>query len=79
LTHTLDAWGSRQAERHLVRLEEGIDLLGTNPSMGRECDQVRAGLRRLEIGSHVVLYLIATGGILVVRILHQQMLPAENL
>jgi plasmid stabilization system protein ParE len=35
-------------------------------------------LRRFEIGSHVVFYLVETGGILVVRVLHQQMLPSKN-
>ena len=76
--YTMSTWGSRQTGRYLAKLEKGIDLLATTPSAGRKCDQVRAGLHRFEIESHVVFYLIETGGILVVRILHQQMLPSDN-
>jgi toxin ParE1/3/4 len=79
VAYTMSAWGWRQTDEYVGRLEDGIDLLGTNPAIGRKCDEIRAGLRRFEIGSHVVFYLVEAGGILVVRILHQQMLPAKNL
>ena len=46
--------------------------------MGRTCDSVNIGLRRFEHGKHVVFYRIATGGILIVRVLHQAMIPAKS-
>jgi plasmid stabilization system protein ParE len=46
--------------------------------MGRGCDLVSIGLRRFERGKHVVFYRIVTGGILIVRVLHQQMIPAKS-
>lgn len=76
--HTLGAWGWRQTAEYLAKLEEGIDLLGTNPLIGRKCDEIQADLRRFEIGSHVVFYLAETEGILVVRVLHEHMLPAKH-
>ena len=76
-SHTMGTWGWRQAEQYLGKLEECFDLLGNNPAIGRNCDGIRAALRRFEIGSHVVFYLVEAGGILVVRVLHQQMLPSK--
>jgi plasmid stabilization system protein ParE len=45
------------------------------PAIGRSCDAIRAGLRRFEIGKYVVFYLTEPDGVLVVRVLHQRMLP----
>jgi len=52
-------------------------MLADNPNLGRACDFIRPGLRRLEHGRYVVFYCQAATGILVSRILHQRMLP-EN-
>jgi toxin ParE1/3/4 len=52
--------------------------LADNPALGRTCDDVRSGLRRLEHGKHVVFYREERGGILVSRILHQSMLPDRH-
>jgi toxin ParE1/3/4 len=46
--------------------------------MGRGGDSVSIGLRRFEHGKHVVFYRIVPGGILVVRVLHQQMVPIKS-
>ena len=53
-------------------------MLADNPELGRTCDDVRPGLRRMESGRHVVFYREDTGGILVSRILHQRMLPERH-
>ena len=50
-------------------------MLADNPALGRACNDVRPGLRRMECGRHVVFYREGAGGILVSRILHQRMLP----
>ena len=73
--YTTSTWGWRQADRYLAALEDGFDLIAQNPSLGRSCDRLRTGLRRFEIGSHVVFYLPEPEGVLVVRVLHQRMLP----
>jgi toxin ParE1/3/4 len=75
--YTTSTWGWRQTNQYLAKLEDGFDLLAQNPSIGRSCESIRAGLRRFEIGRHVVFYLPEPGGVLVVRVLHQQMLPSN--
>ena len=74
-TYTLRAWGKAQASRYLDDLEGCCEMLANNPDLGRRCEEIRPGLRRLEHGRHVIFYRRARTGILVVRVLHQRMLP----
>jgi toxin ParE1/3/4 len=73
--YTLRTWGRAQAARYISELEVCCQKLADNPALGRPCDNVRPGLRRLEHSKHVVFYRQKRGGILVSRILHQRMLP----
>lgn len=75
--YTTAEWGWRQADQYLAKFEDGFDLLTKNPSIGRGCGSIREGLRRFEIGRHVVFYLIRSDGILVVRVLHERTMPAN--
>jgi toxin ParE1/3/4 len=75
--YTTRTWGWRQANVYLARLEDGFDLLAKSPSIGRSCDSIRPGLRRFEIGKHVVFYLAQADELLIVRVLHQQMIPTK--
>ncbi|MGA7342547.1 MAG: type II toxin-antitoxin system RelE/ParE family toxin [Terracidiphilus sp.] len=77
--YTSEEWGWRRADQYLAKFEEGFDLLAKNPLIGRNSDSIRNGLRRFEISRHVVFYLISADGILVVRVLHQRMMPANYL
>jgi toxin ParE1/3/4 len=77
--YTLRAWGEAQAARYLNELEACCHKLADNPALGRRCDEVRSGLRRLEHGQHVVFYRQDDDGILISRILHQRMLPDIHL
>jgi toxin ParE1/3/4 len=76
-TYTIRIWGEDQCARYLDGLEACCKMRADNPALGRSCDDVRPGLRRMEHGSHVVFYREVAGGILISRILHQRMLP-EN-
>jgi toxin ParE1/3/4 len=75
--YTTETWGSRQTDRYLGQLEDAFHLLAQNPLIGRSCEAIRAGLYRFEVGKHVVFYRAEPGGILVVRVLHQQMIPGN--
>jgi toxin ParE1/3/4 len=77
--YTTATWGWRQTDKYLAKLEECFELLAGNPSVGRTCDSIRIGLRRFEIGSHVVFYFPDKVEILIVRVLHDRMLPANYL
>lgn len=73
--YTQQQWGDVQADRYLNALEITCESLADTPQMGRECDWVRPGLRRMEQGSHVIFFVEEDKGILVVRILHKSMSP----
>ena len=77
--YTLHTRGEAQADRYIGELETCCQMLADNPSLGRPCDDIRPGLRRIEHGKHVVFYrLQKPGGLLVVRVLHQRMLPERQ-
>jgi toxin ParE1/3/4 len=75
--YTTDKWGWQQTDRYLSELEDSIQLLAQNPEMGRACDAISPGLRRHEVSKHVVFYRLKPGGIRIVRVLHQQMIPVK--
>jgi len=77
-TRTLHTWGQDQAIGYVDDLEACCRKLANNPELGRACDHVRPGLRRMEHGRHVLFYRIEAKGILVSRILHQRMLPERQ-
>ena len=77
-TYTLRTWGKAQTARYLGDLEAFCRTLADNPALGRPCDEVRPGLRRMGHGKHVVFYRQDRTGILISRILHQSMLPEKH-
>jgi len=77
--YTVDRWGPSQAERYLNGLDDCFKRLVQIPQMGRACDQIRQGYRRIEQGKHVVIYRADADGVFICRILHQHMLPERQL
>jgi toxin ParE1/3/4 len=75
--YTRKSWGKAQELKYLGELERCCKSLASNSQIGRKCDEVRAGLRRLEQGQHVIFYRENGDGILVVRVLHRAMLPSR--
>lgn len=76
--YTLRTWGKAQTASYLGELEAFCQTLADNPALGRACDHIRPGLRRMEHGKHVIFYRRGSTGILVSRILHQGMLPEKH-
>jgi toxin ParE1/3/4 len=76
--YTLRQWGEDQTIRYIDDLEACCQQLAASPELGRLCDDVRPGLRRMERGRHVIFYRQEPGGILVSRVLHQRMLPERH-
>lgn len=76
--YTLERWGEDQTIRYIDDLEACCRQLADAPDLGRPCDDVRPGLRRIERGRHVIFYRLRPDGILVSRILHQRMLPERH-
>lgn len=76
--YTIARWGADQATRYAQGLHACFQTLAGNPEMGRTCDAIGSGLRRHELGRHVVFNRLKRGGILILRVLHQQMVPRES-
>ena len=76
--YTLRAWGEDQAIRYIDGVGTCCHRLADNPQLGRVCDYIRPGLRRMEHARHVVSCRIEAGGIRISRILHQRMLPERQ-
>lgn len=76
--YTSDVWGANQAELYLDSLVECLVRIAQMPSLGRPCDSVHPGFRRIEQGKHVIFYIQDGSDIFVGRILHQNMLPSRH-
>lgn len=72
--YTHEHWGVEQAEAYLSELVRAMQRASANPVIGRACDDIRPGYRKLPVGSHVVFYRTTDeGAVDVVRILHRRM------
>jgi toxin ParE1/3/4 len=72
--YTHDRWGVDQAEEYLRELQRAIERAAANPRIGRACDEIRPGYRKLAAGSHTLFYQVTAEGVIdVVRVLHQRM------
>ena len=76
--YTLEMWGELQALRYLDDLDDCFKRLAHAPQIGRPCDGIRKGYRRLEHARHVIFYRVDLDGIIIGRILHQSMLPGVH-
>ncbi|MDP4026604.1 type II toxin-antitoxin system RelE/ParE family toxin [Methylobacterium sp. NEAU 140] len=63
-------FGVRQAEAYAASLEHAFRLLADNPGLGRKAEAIRAGVRRHECASHVILYEPADSGVLILAVVH---------
>ena len=78
--YTLDRWDIDQAESYVRELLRAFDRAAADPRIGRPCDEIRSGYRKLPAGSHTVYYRITVEGVLeIMRILHQRMDPGRHL
>jgi toxin ParE1/3/4 len=72
--YTCRRWDVDQAEEYLRELQHAIERAASNPRIGRACDEIRPGYRKLAAGSHTLYYRINSEGVVdIVRVLHQRM------
>lgn len=69
---TFERWGATQADAYIDQLCDRLQLLVEQPNLGRACEELRTGYRRILIGSHVVFYRIDGDLVVVVRVLHEK-------
>lgn len=74
IDYTREAWGDAQAKTYLDGLEETCGLLAEYPSMGRTFSTRFPNRRRLEYGSHVIVYTRVPDGVRLDRLVHHKQL-----
>ncbi len=72
-SYSAGRWNDEQADRYIRQIESVFAKVGQRPSLGRACNDIRQGYFRISAGSHVVFYRKIGAGVLVVRVLHQNM------
>ena len=77
--YTKERWGETQSDRYVADMEDCGEMLAAQPKLGRACNRIRVGLRRMEQGSHVVFYFETNDGIRVSRVLHKGMMPKRSM
>ncbi len=78
-THTLQHWGSKQANRYIDILTLAFGELAESPKTAPTCDQIRLGYRRRHVERHMIYFRETTYGIAIIRILHDRMEAARHL
>jgi len=73
--YTIRTWGLEQAERYLLSIRDCCHLLAERPALGRACDSISQGLRRIEHAEHIIFYRVLADGVIVSRVLHRSMVP----
>jgi toxin ParE1/3/4 len=72
-TYTAERWSVLQADTYLTQVFDALDSVAAGRLKGTSAAAVRAGYRRLLVGSHVAFYTDTHAEITIVRILHQSM------
>lgn len=73
-------WDMRQRNAYLKEMDHVFRSLAANPLMGRPCDAIREGYRKLPHGAHVIYCKQPTENeVLIVRILHGTMDVDSNI
>ncbi|MFC4220486.1 type II toxin-antitoxin system RelE/ParE family toxin [Flagellimonas marina] len=63
-------FGHSQAAKYLEGFKECFEALTENPDIGKQRNEIKAGLYSLPHVSHVIFYRILTDRIRIVRVLH---------
>lgn len=78
-TYTLTNYGAELADDYTDSMEHALALLSCWPEMGRQCPEIREGVRRMDVRRHTIFYRIRATDFFVIRILHQEMTTGLHL
>ena len=71
--YTQRKWTAAQAKTYFGLMSARLAQLARRPRMGAPRDDIMPGYRSLSVGSHLIFYRIASGAVVVIRVLHQSM------
>ena len=66
-------WGEAQAETYTRSIQAACEALAEGTLVSRSAEEVRAGYRKVAVGSHVMFFRVQADVVEIVRILHQSM------
>lgn len=71
---TQKEWGRKQRNVYVKQFDDAFHMLADTPLVGKACDYIKAGYKKIPLGSHIIFYKNgASSSIEVVRILHKCM------
>ena len=76
--HTEKEWGVKQRNHYLKQFDDAFKMLGQNPMIGKACEDVLPGYRKISQGSHVIYYKVSDL-VEIIRVLHERMDPDTRL
>ena len=68
--YTILNLGLNQDKKNIKDLYSKISMIVNENIQGRKADIIKKGLRRVEVGSHIVFYQAENELVLIVRVLH---------
>ena len=71
--YTATHWGEEQAEDYTRNIQAACEALSKGKMVSRSADDIRQGYRKVAVGSHVMFFRMQSGGVEIIRILHQSM------
>lgn len=77
--YTFLNFGEDKADGYTEEMEQFLTVLSEAPFIGRDCSELRSGVRRHDHQKHVIFYRVREFDVFVIRILHQQMNPMLHL
>jgi len=77
--YSVSTFGEDQTVAYVSQVRAALSLLLANPGLARSADDVRPGLRKFPVGSHVLYVRLDQTSLRLVRILHGRMDPRRHL
>ncbi len=77
--YSIEHFGLSRADEYIADLYERFSAIAADPEIGKSCDDVVQGLRRMRCTSHVIYYRLRTRDVFVLRLLHARMDPGRHL
>jgi toxin ParE1/3/4 len=69
--YTMNRWGKAQTNKYLSLLEQRLEWLANDPTLGKKRNEIKEGYISFPEGRHIIFYRIAKSGIEVMGIIHQ--------
>lgn len=71
---TENRWGIPQRNIYVKQFDDAFHMLMDSPAAGASCEYIKAGYRKVPLGSHIIFYTCDNNSaIQIIRILHKSM------